>query len=46
MLQEVERDSSGCIHGDNLAVNKGAGRQPFTGAGDLRELFCKEVSSS
>jgi hypothetical protein len=27
-----------------VAVNQGAGREPFTGTGDLRELLCEEVS--
>jgi hypothetical protein len=43
-LEEIERDPSAFIQGDDLAVNKGAGRELFTGTGDLRELLCEEVS--
>jgi hypothetical protein len=45
MLQEVKGDSPVFIQGDDLAVYEGAGWEPFARAGDLRELFCKEVSS-
>jgi hypothetical protein len=44
VLQEIERDPSVLIQGDDFAVNQGAGREPFTGTGDLRELLCEEVS--
>jgi hypothetical protein len=44
MLQEIERDPSAFIQGDDLAVYKRAGREPFAGLGDLRELVCEEVS--
>ena len=44
MLQEIERDPPVCIQGDDLAVNKGAGREPFAGLGDLRELVCEQIS--
>ena len=39
MLQEIERDPPVFIQGDDLAVYKGAGREPFTGASNVRELI-------
>ena len=44
-MEEIERDPPVCIQSYDLAVYKGAGRDPFAGTGDLRELVCKEVSS-
>jgi hypothetical protein len=46
MLQEVERDSPVCIQSYDLAVDNGAGRDPFAGAGNVWELSGEEVSSS
>jgi hypothetical protein len=43
MLQKVEREPPPFIQGNDLAVYKRAGRESFTGLGDLWELLCKEV---
>jgi hypothetical protein len=45
MLKEIKRDPAVLIDGDNLAVKERTGRQPFTGAGDLRKLGRKQVPS-
>lgn len=44
MLQEIEGDMPAFIKGDNLAINQRIGREPFTGAGDVRELICERFS--
>jgi hypothetical protein len=45
MLQEIERDPSAFIQGDDFAVYDRAGREPFAGAGNMRKLLCEEVST-
>jgi hypothetical protein len=45
MLQEIERDPPVCIQGDDLAVDNGAGREPFAGTGNVRELSGKEAAN-
>ena len=45
MLEEIEGDPSVFIHGDDLAVYKGARWEPFTRTGDIRELLCEKVFS-
>jgi hypothetical protein len=46
VLQEIERDPSFFIHGDDLAVKKRIFWKPFAGTGDSRELISKKISSS
>jgi hypothetical protein len=43
MLQEVERDPSTRIQGDNLTVNKAGGWELLAGTGDVRELRRKKI---
>ena len=44
-VQEIERDPSAFIQGDDLAVDNGAGREPFAGLSDVRELLGEKVFS-
>jgi hypothetical protein len=46
MLEQIERDPAVLIDGDDLAVQERTGRQPFTCAGDLRELLREQVPPS